>query len=412
MSIISCRSLGGTIASLVLSAMLTGSFSAEAVIQPGTLGVTSSRGNLILSFPTVSPGYYALQTSRDLQHWNNSPFGVVGDGTVKSITLSNATFGGQGFYRYQLQKSVLLTLPQSSAFGILGYSCGGIKETVSAGLSLVNGLPTGVVGLSTSCGGSGRDGGGHVTTYTAAALVVWDFSGAAIAAMPLANGITIPATTPNDGLGEVIYNVGAETYLTVPIPAAPGNPAVLQTGDEFQVSWKPNIGNPAAILSSLITATPVGGNGAILTNIVTGPATNGVVPLLQPLTTYEITVVNTTIGGSSPASAPLNVTTQPATILPSAPPGVTAAWAVLDPSGTTDTLVASWLPADPGNSPVDQYLVVISSDAGTTYSQTAPGTALTAYFGVDFTPNWTVTVQAHNAAGWGPVSKSVGLGGL
>jgi hypothetical protein len=40
------------------------------------------------------------------------------------------------------------------------------------------------------------------------------------------------------------------------------------------------------------------------------------------------------------------------------------------------------------------------------------GTALTAYFSIDSIPNWTVTVQAHNAVGWGPASTPVTLGGL
>ena len=31
---------------------------------------------------------------------------------------------------------------------------------------------------------------------------------------------------------------------------------------------------------------------------------------------------------------------------------------------------------------------------------------------LDYIPNYSVTVQAHNAAGWGPVSAAVNLGGL
>ena len=44
--------------------------------------------------------------------------------------------------------------------------------------------------------------------------------------------------------------------------------------------------------------------------------------------------------------------------------------------------------------------------------QTVSGTALTADFTVDYIPNWSVTVQAHNAFGWGPLSTKVNLGGL
>ena len=93
--------------------------------------------------------------------------------------------------------------------------------------------------------------------------------------------------------------------------------------------------------------------------------------------------------------------------------GVTARWAVLDPSGATDTLIATWQAAAPGNSPIDQYEITITgSDGSGTFTQTVGGTTLTAYFNIDFTPNWSVTVRAHNAVGWGPASASVTLGGL
>ena len=45
-------------------------------------------------------------------------------------------------------------------------------------------------------------------------------------------------------------------------------------------------------------------------------------------------------------------------------------------------------------------------------TQTVSGTTLIASFTVDWTPNWSVTVQAHNAFGWGPVSSVFTLGGL
>ena len=146
---------------------------------------------------------------------------------------------------------------------------------------------------------------------------------------------------------------------------------------------------------------------------VAGSATNGTISSLQPQTTYEITVVNTTIAGASPPSIPLSVTTVPASVPPSAPTGVTASWINPDPTGTTDTLIGSWQAADPGNSPIDLYLVtIIGSDGGGTLTQKVSGTTLTASFTVDYIPNWSVTVQAHNAAGWSPASSVFTLGGL
>jgi hypothetical protein len=134
---------------------------------------------------------------------------------------------------------------------------------------------------------------------------------------------------------------------------------------------------------------------------------------LQPKTTYEITVVNTTVSASSPASIPLSVTTSVASVPPSAPTGVTAHWTVLDPTGTSDTLVVTWQAAVPGDSPIDQYEISITgSDGAGMFTQTVSGTTLTASFTVDYIPNWSVTVQAHNALGWGPWSSAVTLGGL
>lgn len=97
----------------------------------------------------------------------------------------------------------------------------------------------------------------------------------------------------------------------------------------------------------------------------------------------------------------------------SAPTGVKASWANQDPTGSTDTLVATWNAAAPGDSPVDQYQVTITgSDRGGTFTQTVSGTTLTASLTIDYAPNWSVTVRAHNASGWGPWSASVKLGGL
>jgi len=186
----------------------------------------------------------------------------------------------------------------------------------------------------------------------------------------------------------------------------------LQSQDQFQVSWLPEGIIPTAIVSSTVTVTPVNSPAAVLTATVAGAATNGVISPLQPQTAYQVCVVTTSISGSSPASAPLRVTRSPASVPPGAP-GVSAGWANPDPSAATDTLVASWPAADPGNRPIDQYLVTITgSDGAGTFTQSVPGTTLTASFTVDYQPNWSVTGQAHNAFGWGPVSGVFRLGGL
>ncbi len=76
-------------------------------------------------------------------------------------------------------------------------------------------------------------------------------------------------------------------------------------------------------------------------------------------------------------------------------------------------LVATWTASVPGDSPVDRYeITVTGSDGGGTSTQTVAGTTLTASFTVDYIPNWSVAVRAHNAVGWGPWSAAITLGGL
>ena len=84
---------------LLLGATLAASLSAAALtIPPGGLAATKSGNDLILSFPTTSPDLYTVQTCPDLlQPWTNFQSGILGDGTVKTVTITNALSGGQGF---------------------------------------------------------------------------------------------------------------------------------------------------------------------------------------------------------------------------------------------------------------------------------------------------------------------------
>jgi hypothetical protein len=328
--------------------------------------------------------------------------------------VSNAVRASQGFYRLVLQPGpTRLLLPQSTAFAILGYDCGGISEQVYAtGFDPTNGYPTGNVDLKTSC--STGKAGSPPAIHTASVSVTWDFAGDVISTItPATGGAASPTFIATDGFNDILYNVGANAFLIVPVPAAPAGVTAIQSGDQFQVAWMPNGVNPIAVTSSTLTATPVNSTASILTTTVSGSVTNGVIASLQPQTTYQITAVSTTIGGSSPASIPINVTTEAASIAPSAPANVTASWTNPDPTGTSDTLLATWSAAVPGDSPIDQYQIRITgSDGAGAFTNTVSGSTLTTYFNVDYIPNWSVTVQAHNAFGWGPVSSPFNLGGL
>jgi Fibronectin type III domain len=308
-----------------------------------------------------------------------------------------------------------LVLSQSAAFSILGHSCGGIQEKAYAtGFDPVSGLPTGDVYVQTRCGGSGRGGGYHTTTYSAWVGVTWDFTGTVVSSATLAAAPTVDtAFTATDAYGDSLDNISAAAYLVVPVPSAPTDVAVVQSGDQFQVSWTPNGANPLAFVSSTLTATPVDSTAPTLTISVTGSAATGLIGPLQPQTTYQVTVVSSTVGGSGPASTPIEAMTAAASIPPSAPTGVTAQWAVADPAGDTDTLVVRWMASVPGDSPVDQYQVTITgSDGAGTLTQTVDGATLTTFFAVSVTPDWSVTLRAHNSVGWGPWSTPVRRGGL
>lgn len=308
---------------------------------------------------------------------------------------------------------VSLLLPQSTAFSILGHSCGGIQEQAFAtGFDPVTGYPTGDVYIQTRCGGSGKGGGYKTTTYWAWVGVTWDFAGNVLASAKLSAVPTVnPTFSATDGFGDQVYNTGTAAHLVVPAPTAPTGLTATQSGDQFQVSWTPNGVNPLAITSSTLTETPVSSTSPTLTVTVSGPATSGLVGPLQPLTTYQITVVSTTGGGSSPASEPTTITTAAASVAPSAPTGVTAKWTAV--GATTATLFATWKAAVPGDSPIDQYSITVKgSDGGGTFTQNVSGTTLTASFIVNWTPDWSVTVRAHNAVGWGPSSARFTLGGL
>ena len=401
---------------LLLCATLAAPLPSAAVVLPlGGLAATKSGNDLILSFPTTSPNLYTVQTSPDLlQPWTNLQSAIPGDGTLKTVTISNAFSADKGFYRLSIQRPVSLLLPQAFAFAILGYSCGGIQEKAYVtGFDPSTGFVNGNVYLSTICSA----GKGTISPHHAWASVTWDLAANTVSYAALSNAPAVNTNfTATDAYGDTIFNTGTPTpaaYLGIPIPAAPTAVTAVQSGDQLNVTWMLNGINPAAVTSSTLTATPLNSTASVLTTTVVGSATTGVITTVQPQTTYQIIAVNHTISGSSPPSAPIDVTTVPASIPPSAPTGVAASWLNLDPTGTNDTLNATWQPALPGNSPVDQYLITINgSDGAGTFTQTVSGTTLTTYFTVDFIPNWSVTVQAHNAAGWGPSSSPVTLGGL
>ena len=101
-----------------------------------------------------------------------------------------------------------LAMPQGAAFGIIGHSCGGIQEDVYlTGFDPATGFPQGVVDVHTSCGGSGKGGGGGSTTYRGSANVTWDFTGVMYAeSVPATWTYGPPPFSATDANGNQIYD--------------------------------------------------------------------------------------------------------------------------------------------------------------------------------------------------------------
>jgi hypothetical protein len=117
----------------------------------------------------------------------------------------------------QTATPISLLVPQSTAFSVLGRSCGGIQEQVLAtGFDPVTGNPVADVYLQTRCGGSGRGGGYKTTTYSAWLEVAWNLDGVVATWQKLAGapGGLDPTFSVQDQFGNELYNtLGAINVL-------------------------------------------------------------------------------------------------------------------------------------------------------------------------------------------------------
>lgn len=306
-----------------------------------------------------------------------------------------------------------LLLSQGSAFAILGHSCGGIQEQAFASGFDTSGDPTGAVYMQTRCGGSGRGGGYHTTTYSAWATVTWDFGGVELSYAKLVSAPTVdPAFTQSDGYGDSVYNSANHAFLSVAVPDAPTGVTAAYSSGQYLVSWSADSLAPS-IQGFTVTASPIApSTAAVLTVSAAGSATSALIGPLEPLTGYQIVVSSINVAGTSPDSAPaVQITTPASTHPPAAPTAVKVSWI------GSSALLASWAAAAPGDSPVDVYRVKVTAhDADPPvpgpYARSLGGTTLSTSFTLNSTLDWKIKIRAHNAAGWGPWSKAVILHGL
>lgn len=219
--------------------------------------------------------------------------------------------------------AVSLTVPQSTAFAVLGHSCGGIREQVlvtgfySGSRTVSLGL-VGNVFLITRCSTGGRRGG--TVTYSAWMRARWTFSGIVESSYVRSTPPTVnPTLTKTDARGDTIYNQLTainvtpancavmqtaycfySAYVTARAPAAPTGANASQVDDRFDVTWDPAPTIEPVLTAMTITATPVGSAAPTLTASVDGAATSGEVGPLAPQTTYDITVTASDAGGPGP----------------------------------------------------------------------------------------------------------------
>jgi len=234
--------------------------------------------------------------------------------------------------------------------------------------------------LSTRCGGSGRGGGYHTTTYVAWAGVSWDFTAAVISYQALS---TAPAVNPTfsafDSHGNQVYNQSSSAFLTLApgfVPAArvtavsstsgpaTGGTTLTITGTGFTGATGVRFGGTAAASftvnsSTSITATsPAAGAGTV--DVTVTNAGGASAPSASDQFTF---VAAPSVSGLSPTSGPLYGGT-PVTITGAHFTGATA----VSFGGTavgfqvdSDTSITAYSPAGESAESVD---VVVTSIGG------------------------------------------------
>lgn len=189
---------------------------------------------------------------------------------------------------------VQLLLPQGTAFSILGYDCGGIREQVYAnGFDPATGYPTGDAYLSTTCSAGGK--GGHSFTVTAWTADEWDFTGTVVSYSKLTSAPTVdPAFSAYDSHGNEVYNTSPasgydQAYLVlaagfIPSPrvasvspsSAPQGTSVTITGTGFTGATGVAFGAKAAVSfavtsdTSMTAVAPAGRTGTVNVTVI-GP---------------------------------------------------------------------------------------------------------------------------------------------
>ncbi len=286
---------------------------------------------------------------------------------------------------------LLLLIPGSIAYGMLGHSCTPVQEIVTAeGFDPTTGFPSANVEMATTCSGSGKGGGGH-HTYTAFSGAVWDDSGHLyqLQTVPTNPGAG-PTFTAFDGYGNEEYQSGSSAYFQwatgfVPVPRVTGLSVTAGStvGGESETIVGTGFTNATAVDFGAVSVPFSVVNDTTIT--VTTPA-----DAVTSNTTVDVTV-SSTEGTSSTSTADQFTYSLPQVTGLSIAAGPTSGGTVVTISGigflgasavdfgslaatsftvTGDTTIAATTPVDPvsANQTVD---VSVTSAAGTGSISTA-----------------------------------------
>ena len=139
----------------------------------------------------------------------------IGVGLVAAVAVAAGAFG-VGSAPAAVTAPIQLLVPQGTAFAVLGYDCGGIKEHAYAtgfdtSLDPAAGYPTGDVFLTTTCSAGGR--GGHTFTVSAWTSETWDLTGALLSYSKLSAAPSVdPSLVATDApSGNEVYNQAGAT---------------------------------------------------------------------------------------------------------------------------------------------------------------------------------------------------------
>jgi hypothetical protein len=243
-----------------------------------------------------------------------------------------------------------LTVSQGAAFAVLGHSCGGIQEhSYATGFAPVTGWPVGDVYLSTRCGGSGRGGGGGITTYAAWVGATWDFTGALVSDSTL---VAVPVVDPTfaafDAHGNEVYNQSNSAFLVlaagfvaparvaaVSPAAAPAKTILTITGTGFTGTTSVWFGPAAAHFtvlndSAMFTTAPVTGTGTVNIRVVNGGGVSPKIPAdlftftLAPNVTGLSPNQGTADGGTSVTISGVNLANATSVLFGGVPAAITS----------------------------------------------------------------------------------------